>query len=120
MTHKVLIIEDEPSIHDLLEIYLGKKDCQVFWTELGEEGIAIAKKEKPDIVLIDAHLPDAEGLDILRRMRDFDKDAKLFLFSGLYDEAQNEAVLQSGGCGFIDKALGVDSVVETVLSALKS
>jgi DNA-binding response OmpR family regulator len=118
MTPKVLVIEDEPSIHDLLEIYLEKKGCQVFWTELGQEGVALAKSEKPNVILIDVHLPDMDGMQALCLIREFDKEAKLFLFSGLYDEAQEAKAISCGGSGFIDKALGVDAVLEAVLKAL--
>jgi DNA-binding response OmpR family regulator len=117
-TPKILVIEDQPSIHDLLAIFFEKKGCATLWVETGQEGIRLAKEEKPAAVLIDVHLPDMGGLDVLRAIKSFDKKAKLFLFSGLYNEDEKVEALACGGEGFIDKAKGVDAIIQTVCSSL--
>ncbi|MBI5872856.1 MAG: response regulator [Candidatus Omnitrophica bacterium] len=118
MPHKVLIIEDQPSLGELFVIFFGKKDCHVILAETGGEGVKLAQEEKPSAVLIDMHLPDTDGMDVLRRIRSFDKEAKVFLYSGLYSEEQEEEARRSGANGFIDKAAGVDAVIDTVISAI--
>lgn len=117
MTHKkILIIEDEESVYELLALLLGKKGCSVKGARTGGDGVKLAQSEKPDVVLIDAHLPDLDGMDILRRIRSFDDTAKIYLYSGLYSEELEEEAVAAGASGFIDKSLSVESIVSVIAS----
>jgi DNA-binding response OmpR family regulator len=118
MPHKVLVIEDQPSLGELFVIFFAKKDCHVILAETGTEGVKLAQEEKPEAILIDVHLPDIGGMKVLRRIRSFDKEVKVFLYSGLYSEEQEEEAKRAGANGFIDKAAGVDAIIDAVVSAI--
>lgn len=118
MPLKVLVIEDQPSLGELFVIFFAKKDCRVILAQTGMEGVKLAQEEKPDAVLIDLHLPDIGGMKVLRRVRSFDKEVKVLLYSGLYSEEQEEEAKLAGANGFVDKAAGVDAIIEAVLSAI--
>ena len=66
---KILIVEDDKFLRDLATQKLSKEDLQVFSAVDGEQGVAIAEREFPDIVLLDILLPGIDGFEVLRRLR---------------------------------------------------
>ncbi|MCB1615343.1 MAG: response regulator [Pseudomonadales bacterium] len=66
---KVAVIEDEPDILDILVYNLGREGFDVVSAENGEEGLALVRQKKPDIVLLDLMLPGIDGLEICRRLK---------------------------------------------------
>jgi len=67
----VVVIEDDPSISELLQLYLGRENYEVHATALGGEGVALVKEKSPAIVVLDLMLPDCSGLDALKNVRSF-------------------------------------------------
>jgi DNA-binding response OmpR family regulator len=65
---KILIVDDEHSILDSLEMFLGEKGHDVFKAATGGEGLEQFYRAKPDVVILDIRLPDSSGLDILQRL----------------------------------------------------
>jgi CheY-like chemotaxis protein len=66
---KVLIIEDDPDVALVLKTLLHSLDVDVHCAEDGLSGIAMALKEKPDLALVDIHLPGMNGLEVIRTIR---------------------------------------------------
>lgn len=69
MTHKVLIIEDETDLAELMALYLLKHGCQAVLAHSGRGGLEALRREQPDTVVLDIELPDTDGLDICRHIR---------------------------------------------------
>ena len=63
---QILIIEDEPDIQELLSFNLDKNGYKVFSASNGEKGLEVARKEHPDLILLDLMLPGINGLDVCR------------------------------------------------------
>ena|SRR5580693_9070832 len=68
-SHKILIVEDEPSVRQALGDALGKLDYQIVTAVNGVEAIKKFKSEKPDLVLLDVVLPEKNGFDVLEEFR---------------------------------------------------
>lgn len=66
---RILCIEDEKEIIDLIRIILGRKGYEVVSAGGGEEGLARARSMKPDLVLLDLMMPDMDGWEVFHRMR---------------------------------------------------
>jgi len=66
---KILVIEDEPDIRELIAYNLEREGFRVLTTRDGEEGIRLARREKPDLILLDLMLPSMDGLEVCRRMQ---------------------------------------------------
>jgi two-component system response regulator MtrA len=66
---KVLIIEDDLDVSDILTVLLEGLETQVFTAADGQAGVAATLKEKPDLILVDLHLPGMNGLDVIRTLR---------------------------------------------------
>ena len=73
---RVLVIEDDASTSQSIELMLKSESFNVYTTDLGEEGIDLGKIYDYDIILLDLNLPDMSGFEVLRRLRvSRDKDA---------------------------------------------
>ncbi len=66
---KVLCIEDEPEMIDLVKLILERKGFQVVGAVGGREGLKSIRREKPDLVLLDLMMPDVDGWEVYRQMR---------------------------------------------------
>jgi len=66
---RVLLVEDDNATARAIELMLGAEGFNVMWTEFGEEGLDLAKRDDFDIILLDLGLPDISGLEVLRRLR---------------------------------------------------
>ena len=66
---KILIVEDDKSIRDLYSIKLNNSGFEVFAAEDGGKGLAMARKELPDIILLDVMMPVMNGFEVLKKLR---------------------------------------------------
>ena len=115
---KILVIEDLEDIRQLFSLFLKKKGLEALSAANGREGVEAAKKEKPDLALVDVRLPDMNGFDVLREIREFDKTMKIFMLSGLYTEEQEKEGEAAGATGFINKNVGIGAIVDEVVKSL--
>jgi DNA-binding response OmpR family regulator len=69
MTSRILLIEDDPHIGEMLQRALTREGYQADWANDGEAGLTAAAATAPDLVLLDLKLPDIDGLDVCRRIR---------------------------------------------------
>jgi len=80
--HKILIVDDEPDIRELIEYNLKKEGYQVFTASNGQEGVAEAKRVLPDLIILDIMMQKMDGIEacsILRTMNDFKNTFMVFL-----------------------------------------
>ncbi len=80
--HKILIVDDEPDIRELIEYNLKKEGYQVYTASNGQEGVAEAKRVLPDLIILDIMMPKMDGIEacrILRSMNDFKNTFMVFL-----------------------------------------
>ncbi|MGQ0602781.1 MAG: response regulator [Anaerolineales bacterium] len=69
MSKTVLVIDDEPKIAEICRDYLTAAGLGVLTTGTGPQGLALARREKPDLVVLDLMLPGMDGLDVCRELR---------------------------------------------------
>ncbi|MDO8524044.1 MAG: response regulator [bacterium] len=105
MQKKLLIIEDEKVLMEMYLAKLNRQDLNIFSESSAEQGFAITKKEKPDLILLDILLPMGNGIDLLEKIRkDEDiKDTKVLVFSN-YDEPDTRArAMELGAVDYLIK-----------------
>jgi DNA-binding response OmpR family regulator len=66
---KILLIDDSSDIQELLHAVLSLKDFEVLTAFTGKEGLILSKKEKPDVIVLDLMLPDIDGIDVCKQLR---------------------------------------------------
>lgn len=104
---KILVVDDEPDILEFLEYNLKKEGYQVYTAPNGEEGVRLAEKEKPDLIILDIMMPKMDGVEVCRTLRTkpmFDKTLIAFLTAREEDYSQI-AALEVGGDDYITKPI---------------
>lgn len=66
---KILIVEDDPDVAEMLNAYFGVQGYEVFTANWGEDGVRTGQAEQPDLVILDIRLPDIDGYEVARRLR---------------------------------------------------
>lgn len=115
---KILVVDDEVSILETLDMYLTEKGIQVFKAETGEEGFALYCENKPDIVILDIQLPDLNGLDLLARICAEGYLTKVIMITAFHDMETTIEAMKQGAFDYIHKPLDADVVDEVISRAL--
>lgn len=114
-----LIVDDEYSILESLEMYLGENGHQVFKASTGKEGFDLFRQHRPEVVILDIRLPDGNGLDILHEMHEYDASAKVIMITAFQDMETTIEAMKGGAYDYIHKPLDIEEVERTVSRALQ-
>lgn len=113
----ILIVDDEPEMCWALEYILKKSGGQVIKALRGEEALHLAKSHKLALAFVDAKLPDMEGLELARRLRESAAGLPIVMVSG-YFYRDDEAVQKALAEGVITDFIGKPFVNEDILKTL--
>ncbi|OPY64908.1 MAG: UDP-3-O-(3-hydroxymyristoyl) N-acetylglucosamine deacetylase [Syntrophorhabdaceae bacterium PtaU1.Bin034] len=115
---KVLIIDDEKSILESLSSVLQDEGFTVSTAKDGKEGLNIFEKEKPKVVLLDVWMPEMDGLEVLRQVRERGPDAVVIVISGHGTISTAVEAVKMGATDFLEKPLSIDKVLEVISRGL--
>src|SRR5437762_4923293 len=119
MSHRILVVDDEPSIVDAVGTALRYEGFDVAEAANGRDALAAATRSEPDLIVLDWMLPDLDGLEVGRRLRERGfKSAILFLTAKDAVENKVEA-LRAGGDDYVTKPFSLAEVVARVQSILR-
>lgn len=125
MTHvppkvRVLIAEDNADTMELLCLYLTQQNFVSVPTNNGVDAVRLAREQRFDAYLIDNRLPGVSGVELCRRIRQFDSDTPIVFYSGdAHQSAKDEAFL-AGAQGYVVKPSNCQEVLEALLAALRT
>jgi two-component system KDP operon response regulator KdpE len=114
----VLVIDDEPQIRRLLRVTLEANGYSVFDAANGQDGIVQAAQCRPEIVLLDLGLPDLDGVEVLRRIREWSR-VPVIILSVRDREHDKIAALDSGADDFVTKPFGSGELLARMRTALR-
>jgi two-component system, OmpR family, alkaline phosphatase synthesis response regulator PhoP len=118
---KILVVDDESDIQEILRYNLEKEGFVVFTASNGEEGIVVAEREKPDLIILDIMMPKMDGVEVCRQLRnkpDFAKTIIAFLTARDEDYSQI-AALDVGGDDYINKPIRPRVFVSRIKALLR-
>jgi len=118
---KILIVDDEPDILELIEYNLKKEGYQVYLAGNGQEGITIAKKVHPDLIILDIMMPKMDGIEACRLMRaipDFKNTFMVFL-TARSEEYSEIAGFNVGADDYIAKPIKPRALVSRINAILR-
>lgn len=117
-SHLVLIIDDEPPIRRFLRASLTAEGYGVIEADSGADGLKLAARQPPDLVILDLGLPDIDGQDVLRRLRDW-LTAPVLVLSARDQEPQKVEALDNGADDYLTKPFGVGELLARIRTALR-
>ena len=118
MLTKILVIDDDPNITDLLKMYLEKEGYEVKTAADGQEGLTTFKMYEPDLVLLDVMLPRKDGLQICREIRDH-SSKPVIMISAKGETFDKVLGLELGADDYIVKPLDMKEVFARVKAVLR-
>jgi two-component system cell cycle response regulator CtrA len=111
---RVLLIEDDSSTAQSIELMLKSESFNVYTTDLGEEGIDLGKIYDYDLILLDLNLPDMSGFEVLRRLRVSKVKAPILILSGLATIEDKIKGLGIGADDYMTKPFHKDELVARI------
>lgn len=115
---RVLVVEDESNIASFVAMYLKKAGFGVTVARNGEEALALAGTDDPAIVLLDLNLPDADGIDVCRQLRQ-DSDVPVLMLTARDDDIDKIIGLEVGADDYLTKPFNPRELVARVKSILR-
>ena len=115
MRHRVLVVDDDFGVRDMLRVALEAAGYDVEATATAAAGITAARARKPDVILLDLGLPGVLTGDVA--MPVFKKFAPVIIITGSADEALIERMLAEGAFGYMRKPFNLDRLVDIVDAA---
>lgn len=117
----ILVVDDETDLLDLIEYNLKKEGFDVLKAENGEEGIAVAKENNPDLVLLDIMMPKMDGMQAVEEMRKDEqlKKIPIIFLTARSDEKTEVEGLNKGGDDYITKPISTTKLISRIKAVLR-
>ena len=116
---RILLIEDDPATSKSIELMLGHANFNVYTTDLGEEGIDLAKLYDYDLILLDLVLPDINGHDVLRQLRVARIDTPILILSGETDTDNKMRGFGSGADDYLTKPFHREELIARIHAIIR-
>jgi two-component system KDP operon response regulator KdpE len=113
-----VVVEDDPQIRRLLRTVLPPEGFEVFEAETGERGLVEAATRKPDVVILDLGLPDMDGVEVVRRLREWSA-VPVVVLSARSREQDKIAALDAGADDYVTKPFGAGELLARLRVALR-
>jgi two-component system KDP operon response regulator KdpE len=114
----VVLIEDEPQIRRFLRATLGSQGYRLFEAATGADGLVEAASRQPDVVIVDLGLPDMDGLEVIRRLREW-STVPIIVLSARGQEADKVVALDLGADDYVSKPFGAEELLARVRVAIR-
>lgn len=115
----ILIVDDEPPIRRLLRTSLGSQGFQIVEAATGSEALVEMKQAKPDLIILDLGLPDMQGQDVIRILREQGSPVPIVVLSSRADEPGKVEALDLGADDYVTKPFGTDELLARIRTALR-
>jgi two-component system nitrogen regulation response regulator NtrX len=115
---RILVIDDEAAIRDSLKMTLEYEGYDVVAAATGQEGLALAERETPDLVVLDVKMPGMDGIDVLDRLRAMNDSLPVIVISGHGTIGTAVEATKKGAFDFIEKPFASERVLVSLRNAL--
>ena len=118
---KILIVEDNEKNMYLISFILKKHEYEVIEAATGEEGVELAIKEKPDLIIMDIQLPGIDGMEATKRIRasKADGDIPIIALTSYAMAGDKEKALEAGCTGYIEKPINPETFAAEIEKYIK-
>ena len=119
MARKILIVDDERAIVDILKYNLEKNDFETVCAFDGPEGLRLAREADPDLILLDIMLPGMDGFEVCRTLRDEGNNVPIIMITAREEETDKVFGLELGADDYITKPFSMREVVARVRTNMR-
>lgn len=116
---RLLIVDDEAAIRKFLRASIDSREYELIEAEIGQVAIQLTAKAQPDAVLLDLGLPDLDGMDVLRRIREW-SDVPVIVLSARGDEMDKVAALDAGANDYLTKPFSLPELFARIRAVLRT
>ncbi len=118
MSARILVVDDEPPIVDVLTYNLRRANYEVLIARNGEEAVEKARREKPDLIILDLMLPQLDGLEVCRTLRR-ERDVPIIMLTARDGEVDRVVGLELGADDYVVKPFSVRELMARVKNVLR-
>ena len=118
MTHRILVVDDEPAVTDLLAYNLRKAHYDVLIAADGRAALRLAGESKPDLILLDLMIPEVDGLDVCRELRK-SSDVPIIMITARGEEIDRVVGLELGADDYVTKPFSVRELMARIKAVLR-
>ena len=115
---KLLVIDDEPGIRDLLDTLLGRKGYDVILADSGQKGLEVFRRARPDIVVLDLKMPGMNGLTVLQQIRHLNPTQPVIILTGVGTPESEQQVRALGVTEYVEKQFSLHLLGDALKRAL--
>ena len=118
MKHRILVVDDEPAVTDLLAYNLRKAHYEVLVAANGRQAMQLAREASPDLILLDLMLPEVDGLDVCRELRK-NSSVPIIMITALGEETDRVVGLELGADDYVTKPFSVRELMARIKAVLR-
>ncbi|KPK43032.1 MAG: hypothetical protein AMJ78_00270 [Omnitrophica WOR_2 bacterium SM23_29] len=117
---KLLIVDDELDVREFAANFFRKRKIEAVIAGDGQQALDLFEKEKPDLILLDIKMEGMDGVEVLRRLKEKDKEVRVVMVSGKKPEEEDvfNRCKELGALNYIHKPLELDELERVVLAIL--
>lgn len=122
MQKKMLFIDDNEELADIMQLIFERRSFEFYSTELGKEGIKMAEDVEPDVIILDIGLPDIEGFDVCKKIKENKRGERvpiIFITGKYFSEGDKEKGLKLGAEDFLIKPFDPDKLIARINKILE-
>lgn len=117
--YKILVVDDAGFMRKMVQTHLSKAGYDTFIEgEDGQQAVALYQEHKPDLVIMDITMPNMDGIEALRQIKQSNPDAKVVMCSAMGQESMVMEAIKLGALDFIVKPFKQDRIIQTVSRVL--
>ncbi|MHB1595906.1 MAG: response regulator transcription factor [Streptosporangiaceae bacterium] len=116
---RVLVVDDEPNIAELVQVALRFHGCEVTTAATGAQAIARAESDRPDLIVLDVMLPDFDGFEVCRRLRAAGDEVPVIFLTARDTSSDTVTGLALGGDDYVTKPFSVEALAARVRAVLR-
>lgn len=114
----LLFIDDEPQLLEVFRKYYSQKNYRVLTARSGQEGLKVASREKPDLIVMDIRMPKMDGIQTLEKLRKKDKKTKVIMLTGYGTAGTVRTTADLGVSDFMSKPFDLEDLLGVIQQAL--
>jgi two-component system OmpR family response regulator len=114
MPRRILVVDDDPDVQQVLKRFLGEDAYEVSTVDDGDAAMRRLQRDPPDLVLLDLDMPRLNGLEVLRRISAAGIDVAVIVLSGHFDERAFELAISLGAKSYLHKPIDFKMLETTI------